>query len=245
MPADTWRRLSGALRQRRHTALLCAIAVAFLVRPLVGDHPAASLAFSLAFLALMLVALYATQIDELIGDRSSLLRQRRRRRVTGLVLAAFAIVERIVALIDPVRPAYAFAALSWLLYFAFIAWCQLHRVLRHRRVTGETISMAISVYLLLGLNWSLLYSMMAVRQPGAFHVAGGTAIANPDDIFPLMLYFSLTTLSTIGYGDITPVSLQARFAAVAEGITGQLYLAILVARLVSLHMRDSAARAAE
>jgi hypothetical protein len=46
----------------------------------------------------------------------------------------------------------------------------------------------------------------------------------------------LTTLSTIGFGDITPVSLQARYAAVAEGITGQLYFAILIARLVGLYM---------
>ena len=55
-------------------------------------------------------------------------------------------------------------------------------------------------------------------------------------MFPIFIYFSLTTLSTIGFGDITPVSLQARYAAVAEGITGQFYLAILVARLVGMQM---------
>ena len=51
-----------------------------------------------------------------------------------------------------------------------------------------------------------------------------------------MAYFSLTTISTIGFGDITPLTLQARYAAVAEGIAGQFYLAILVARLVGLYM---------
>ena len=54
------------------------------------------------------------------------------------------------------------------------------------------------------------------------------------------MYFSLTTLSTIGFGDITPVTLQARYIAVAEGITGQFYLAILVARLVSMQMTQPA-----
>jgi ion channel len=54
--------------------------------------------------------------------------------------------------------------------------------------------------------------------------------------FPIFIYFSLTTLSTIGFGDITPLTLQARYAAVAEGITGQFYLAILVARLVGMQM---------
>ena len=59
-------------------------------------------------------------------------------------------------------------------------------------------------------------------------------------IFPVLGYFSLTTLSTIGFGDITPLTLQARYAAVAEGITGQFYMAILVARLVGMQMSQSA-----
>ena len=64
-------------------------------------------------------------------------------------------------------------------------------------------------------------------------------------VFPILGYFSLTTLSTIGFGDITPLTLQARYAAVAEGITGQFYLAILVARLVGMQMSQSMSRQAE
>jgi hypothetical protein len=60
-------------------------------------------------------------------------------------------------------------------------------------------------------------------------------------VFPILLYFSLTTLSTVGFGDITPLTLPARYAAVAEGITGQSYLAILVARLVGMQMMSRAA----
>ncbi|MGA9912337.1 MAG: potassium channel family protein, partial [Paraburkholderia sp.] len=60
-----------------------------------------------------------------------------------------------------------------------------------------------------------------------------------------LIYFSLTTLSTIGFGDITPVTLQARYVAVAEGITGQFYLAILVARLVGMQMTQSPTQHAE
>ena len=61
-------------------------------------------------------------------------------------------------------------------------------------------------------------------------------------IFPILGYFTLGTLSTIGAGDISPVSLQARYATVAEAITGQFYLAILVARPVGLQMSRSANR---
>jgi hypothetical protein len=64
-------------------------------------------------------------------------------------------------------------------------------------------------------------------------------------VFPVLIYFSLTTLSTIGYGDILPLTLQARYSAVAEGISGQFYLAILVARLVGIYMSQSASRDAE
>jgi voltage-gated potassium channel len=63
--------------------------------------------------------------------------------------------------------------------------------------------------------------------------------------FPILAYFSLTTLSTSGFGNITPMTLRARYTAVAEGITGQFYMAILVARLVGLHMSRSARRESE
>ena len=64
-------------------------------------------------------------------------------------------------------------------------------------------------------------------------------------MFPIFIYFSLTTLSTIGFGDITPLSLPARYVAVAEGITGQFYLAVLVARLVGMQMSRAATPSAD
>jgi hypothetical protein len=78
-------------------------------------------------------------------------------------------------------------------------------------------------------------------QPQAFSFGASPAPTFAEHtVFPTFIYFSLTTLSTIGFGDITPVSLQARYAAVAEGISGQFYLAILVARLVGMQMSRSA-----
>jgi len=125
---------------------------------------------------------------------------------------------------------------------------ELRSVLKQREITGETICMAVSCYLLLGLNWAFLYIIIFQLHPEAF---AGLTVANPghpmdiQPIFPVLGYFSLTTLSTIGFGDITPVTLQARYAAVAEGITGQFYMAILVARLVSLQMNRSISQRTE
>ena len=93
--------------------------------------------------------------------------------------------------------------------------------------------------LLLGFSWALLYSVMFQLHRQSF---AGLVTAKPGQptellhAFPVLGYFSLTTLSTIGFGDITPLTLQARYAAVAEGISGQFYMAILVARLVGIQM---------
>ena len=132
-------------------------------------------------------------------------------------------------------------SLSWLAFFAYVTWSQLRSLLKHREITGESISMSISIYLLLGVTWALWYVLILTRDPGAFEFAtpipGGVTETHR---FPVLLYFSLTTLTTIGFGDITPLSLHARYAAVAEGVTGQFYLAILVARLVGMQMGRAA-----
>jgi voltage-gated potassium channel len=223
----------------RHTVLLVAIVVLFAARPLIGNLGFAPVVFSLALLALAVVALYTIQVDELLGERETLLAQKRRRSIIGWVLAVPAIVERLAIVFVHRGPIIIAGTISWFLLFSFVTWSELRAVVKQREVTGETIALSISVYLLLGLTWGILYIVLFYLQPNAFSFGGsGTPSAHPEvtEIFPVLIYFSLTTLSTVGFGDITPVSLQARYASVAEGITGQFYLAILVARLVGLYM---------
>jgi hypothetical protein len=238
---------SGALRRNlfthRHTILLAALVSTLIVRPLIGDAGIGPLVFSLALVGLMLVALWAIRIDE--RERPSPVRSAPARRwnVIAWTLAAAAVGERLTVIFD-VNPAlYVMGSLSWLAFFALVTWIELRGILAHREVTGETISMSISVYLLIGLTWGVLYIVLFQCQANAFSFGNAAdlgVIADPSQqrhlVFPVLIYFSLTTLSTIGFGDITPLTLQARYAAVAEGITGQLYLAILVARLVGMHM---------
>jgi voltage-gated potassium channel len=233
---------------RRHTALLVAIISAFAVRPLIGDAGVAPVVFSVALVVLLLVALYNINVDELVGERGSLLAQSRRRRIVGWVLASAAIAERVSLFFVNDKAMNVAGSVCWLLFVAFVTVSELRSVLKQKEVTSETISMAISVYLLLGFTWGFLYIIMFQRHPGAF---AGLVVPNSRrgsdllPVFPLFGYYSLGTLSTIGGGDITPVSLQARYATVAEAITGQFYLAILVARLVGLQMSQSANPSAE
>jgi amino acid transporter len=231
------------LAPRRHSALLVAIVALFMVRPLIGDGGLASAVFSIALLALLLFALYAIQVDELVGERATLLAQRRRRSIIGWALAVPATAERLAVIFVRSPALYLTGTIMWLLLFVFITWHQLRGVLKQKEITSETISMSISVYLLLGFTWGLFYILLHHLQPLAFNLGGPPAPdsgAPEQQAFPVLIYFSLTTLSTIGFGDITPLSLQARYAAVAEGITGQFYLAILVARLVGMQMSRAA-----
>ena len=241
--------LRGAIHRHfaphRHSALLIAIIAAFAVRPLIGDTGASAALFGVALVLLLLVALYNINVDELVGERARLLAQGRRRRIIGWVLASLAAAERIAMIFVYNRTLDLTGTTSWLLFILFVTLSQLRSVLKQREVTGETICMAISVYLLFGVTWGFLYAVMFQLHPDSF---GGLAPGHPNEflhIFPILGYFSLTTLSTIGFGDITPLTLQARYAAVAEGITGQFYMAILVARLVGLQMSGSTRRESE
>jgi hypothetical protein len=240
LPARLHHRLAG----HRHTALLASIVFAFALRPLLGESAVVAAVFSLAMVVLLLVALYAISLDELVGDRERLLVRRRRRHVMAWVLAVPAIVERIVVTIWPNPRFYLVSAVCWMLFLGYVTWVELRSVLEQRQVTGETISMAISVYLLIGITWGMLYYAMFELDPRALsfgqivdaHADPGQALRTA---FPLFIYFSLATLSTLGAGDIMPVSLPARYAVVAEAITGQLYLAILIARLVTMQLSES------
>jgi hypothetical protein len=243
--------LSKALHEylapRRHSVLLAALISAFMVRPLMGDTGMGVTVFGIVMVLLLLVALYNIDVDELVGEKGRLLAQSQRRRIYGWVLAAAAAVERITVIFVDSQRMRLVTSVCWLLFVLFVTLSQLRSLLKQREVTSETICSAVSVYLLLGLTWTFVYALLSLMHPESF--AGFTAVKSTQTelqhIFPILGYFSLTTLSTIGFGDITPLTLQARYAAVAEGICGQFYMAILVARLVGIQMSQVASRQGE
>jgi hypothetical protein len=94
----------------------------------------------------------------------------------------------------------------------------------------------MNAYLFLGLGWAVLYSMIEGFRPGSFEISPklvtGGEVARP--LPHVLTYFSFVTLTTVGYGDISPVSPASRTLACMEAVTGQFYLAVIVAGLVSL-----------
>ncbi len=122
---------------------------------------------------------------------------------------------------------------SGLLFFAYTTIFVLLRVLRSERVTGDILCGAIAVYLMIGLTWSLGCGLLEYIQPGSYQVGSGRARpASSKDL----LYFSYVTLATVGYGDVVPITDGARSLAVLESLCGTIYLTILVARLIGLHL---------
>ena len=107
---------------------------------------------------------------------------------------------------------------------------------RERTLTYDSLFGAVCGYLFLGLGWSVVYAIVEGFQPGSFQfngaVAPGEASASksPD----ILVYYSFITLTTVGYGDIAPASSTTRTLAWIEAISGQFYLAVIVAALVSI-----------
>jgi voltage-gated potassium channel len=109
----------------------------------------------------------------------------------------------------------------------------LQHVFQAVSITRETIAGAICVYLFIGLLWANVYALQDIAQPQSFsNLDISEQQRNPHLRAAQFTYFSFVTLSTLGYGDITPKARQAKSLAAMEAILGQLYLAVLIARLV-------------
>jgi hypothetical protein len=138
--------------------------------------------------------------------------------------------------VEEIRPGGALTTLNAglsFIYLGFLLAMVAVQVFGEGPVTGHRIRGAIVVYLLLGALWSLLYQVVALTIPQAFRLPEGLA-GDPATLQRMMTYFSFITLTTTGYGDITPVHPVARTLTMLEALVGQLYPAITLARLVSL-----------
>ncbi len=154
-------------------------------------------------------------------------------RTLMLLTGAISIATIAVRWIDWVRPGHTVqiwvdvTSIASLLAIVFVL---LFQVLSRGRVTHVRIQGAIAAYLLLGIVWAYGYHLVNVLHPGSFN--GAATLST----FADWAYYSYVTLSTVGYGDITPATSVARIVSVGEALTGQLYLAVLIARLVAMEV---------
>jgi hypothetical protein len=120
-------------------------------------------------------------------------------------------------------------------FIAFLVVVILSFIFREKQVTVNVIYGSIVVYLLIAIMWSFVYSVLESIQPGSFAIGEGQI----DVGRRLYIYYSFVTITTLGYGDITPITDLANSFSFLEAVTGQLYIAILIARLVGIHIAQS------
>src|SRR5438132_1377751 len=210
------------LKFRRFSAvgLLIALALLFFFFPFVEEVKGGDLIVSLLLSLVLLSAVLA------VSDRRSVL-------LTALVLAIPAIAGRWINDVRPDLVPPAVFLIAGLLLVAFVVVNLLRFVLRAPSVNVEVLCASISAYLMLGLMWTMAYWLVDQLTPGAFSFNTNASKQSMNGFNAF--YFSFITLSTVGYGDITPVSRIARWLAAMEAMTGLLYVAVLIARLVALY----------
>jgi len=201
--------------------LLVALALLFLFFPFVEEVRGGDVIISILLSLVLLSAVLA------VADRKGVF-------FIALVLAIPAIAGRWINhfrpdLVPP--PVFLIAGLALI---AFVVANLLLFVLRAPSVNTEVLCASISAYLMLGLLWTVAYWLVAQVTPNAFAFNAATGTKETMVGFNAF-YFSFITLSTVGYGDITPVSRIARWLAATEAMTGLLYVTVLIARLVSLY----------
>jgi len=218
---------SGALRRRRDFAKWSAVEFAIslvlliVVTPFVED-----LRHGTVIEAILLTFMLTSAVVAVSERRST--------RIAAMSLALLAIAGRWLHHFRPelVHPAIYLGTGLALLAFVLVQY--LRYILRAPVVTFTVLCAAISTYLMMGLLWAMAYLLVGTLRPGSFAFTTAPVAAGSLTGFE-SFYFSFVTLSTVGYGDIVPVSRPARMLAAMEATTGTLYVAMLIARLVSMH----------
>ncbi len=213
----------------RYTILLATLLSLFVTLPVaaMAPHPIiAQASRSIVFSMIVVAAAFAAVNDA----RSKVL-------ILALAIAAF-----VVGLLDETTQHVAIHAVSHLVTICLLATSIVltaRVLLTAKRVDYDILAASLCVYALMVVLWAALYSLLEMYSPGAFDYAHSTEnsfMRFGSGDASVAIYFSLVTITTLGYGDVIPISSGARSLAALEAFVGQAFVVILVARLVGLHI---------
>ncbi len=193
----------------------------------------------------VLYILFVICMFAVFGSVIHAIRKRRRPKVFAIICGAAAVIGGFLWAIPgiPIETIEGSLIVTAFAYAAFV-FIAIHSIMRDvlisDRAVADRIVGSICAYLLIGMFFAFIYGGVALFLPGAFDLRGGTLHSLED--FRDYLYFSYTTLTTTGFGDMVATHPFTRLLAIFEALIGPLYLAVMVARLVGMHLNESKAR---
>ena len=212
--------MGGRSSGNRFVLLLLVLIVLLIAYPYFPDNQLGAFLGALMSLILLVSGVYAVRMNK-------------RTHIVASILAFLAGSASVMALARGTR-GHPLVESAFFLFQAFTTVVIFLEVIKAKQVTKETIYGIVCVYLLIGVTFGTLYDLNETLQPGSFQI--NVSVEGKDSIrWRDMIFFSFMTLTTIGYGDITPVTTQAQSLALIEGVIGVLYVAVLVARMVGIY----------
>ena len=207
----------NALLEKRYKALILSLSLMIFAPFFLVGTPYQSLASFVFNSTSILLCIYAIQ-------------ESRKQFVIGIVAAIVVIVINQSGVFkDSARISFFLSFILYIIFYFFVAARLLRMIFNTERVRIGVLYAAIIVYLLIGIVGGYLFMLIENAAPGSLRNLTIEQLSNPSEFF----YFSFITLSTLGYGDISPVSPPAEALSMMLSISGPLYLTILVALLVS------------
>ena len=170
-----------------------------------------------------------------LASAFALTEDRKKSLIVLLIAAPFVILDGLNVFFSSHPLMVVTYSFGTILYF-YIVILLVKSLLSIRVITADMIYCAISIYLLIGIMWAGVYTVLEGISPGSFSVASETVD---------LLYFSFVTLTTVGYGDVAPLSILARRLAVFEAAMGSIYMAVIIAMIVGRYMSMQAEQESE
>jgi len=214
------------LKEIRFINLFVVIVIMMILSPFVSRSPYLRMLNNIVLILVLLSAVYTVKKQKAVF-------------IVGLLLGIPWVLTAWIHLFRPGIITPAILALTSMIFDGYIIFVLFRHIIKAKKVTADIIFGAVTVYFLLGIFYTSLYMFFdAVTQAPLFAYAGAdTAVASVET--SKLFYFSFVTLTTLGYGDIRPISDLTRIFAVLEAMTGVLYSAALIGRLIGLYVAQS------